>query len=148
MKKGSNFQLEIMKSLQNFGGFWYKIPDLFIAPEKSIKRPFDIAGCYKGHFYAIELKQQQNYNRIYKKCLPDHQFDSLLKVHNEGGTAYIIVNIRCEGLNYCEVFLIEEWEAKGNYNPFIDLNSSIFHWHFIKKEKLWDISSLFPVQSI
>lgn len=81
-----------------------EFPDIFIySPGDTFgghKRPFDLCGCYKGRFFAVEFKME-------KGILRAHQWQALLNVQKAGGLATII---RFEDNKVCRDFL-REWLA-------------------------------------
>jgi len=55
-KSESKFQTDVLKLLESIGGYWIKI---HVGAYQKKGEP-DIVGCYKGKFYALELKQGKN----------------------------------------------------------------------------------------
>lgn len=76
----SAFQKKVLKYLrEEVGGYWVKIH----VSSYQLEGEPDIMGCYKGKFYAFELKQGNNTTTP----LQDYKLEQIRK---NGGTAMVI----------------------------------------------------------
>lgn len=94
----SIFNTEIVNSLKATGAFAHKIADLPASKSRGLiftpTKPFDIFGCYKGVFFAVESKQFKEWKGFGISALRDNQIEALDNVVKTGGKAFVFINIR------------------------------------------------------
>jgi Holliday junction resolvase len=73
----TQFKTKVMRKLKEKGGFWYKTSDKFV---RGIP---DILGCFKGKFYALELKVGKNKATDLQKYTVD-------EINENEGKAYVV----------------------------------------------------------
>lgn len=76
-------QDQVLNYLKRMGGYWVKVH----VTAYSKKGTPDVIGCYKGKFYAFELKREDG--GVVSKI----QQHTLEQINHNGGTGMIIKNI-------------------------------------------------------
>ena len=119
----SDFNSLVVKSLNNQGGFGYKIPDTFsVYSKQRNKAPYDIFGYYKGRFVCCESKWLQKPQSFPFTRLEDHQIENLLKAHE-------MVE------NSLSLFLIGVDFGRNDKRVFVWKNTDLYNIDKRKKEK-------------
>lgn len=76
-------------------GHLQRIPDTPWAQNRQnafqFRKPYDIYWLYKGHFHALELKQEKGMS-FSLSHIAEHQEEHLLKVIEEGGSGWMVIN--------------------------------------------------------
>lgn len=120
--KESVFQREVTASIEAAGGKAFKIPDF---PQSMLRgsrfnpvKPFDIFGCVKGLFHAIECKQTKGYEAFGLRHMRPGQVTALDAINAAGGHSWVFLNVRAHRLNKLYAFWWPiwrlRWEAEGS----------------------------------
>ena len=111
----SEFNSIVTKSLNNQGGFGFKIPD-----ERSTltgfhsKNPYDIYGLYKNNFVAWESKWMNKPQSFNFDRLEEHQIENLIKSFELIDNCLAVFAVGIDfGRNDKRVFI---WKNKDLYN--------------------------------
>lgn len=105
---------EITKTFKHYGHWAMKIPDPSAADfRRSVeKRPFDIVAFVRDYGLAIEVKQIKKWQKFGPAQFEDHQPYYLNKVNDQGGLAYVFLNVRIKD-PYENRLIIFEWHKWG-----------------------------------
>lgn len=78
----SDFNSIVVRSLNQQGGYGYKIPDTFsVYSHQRNTAPYDIFGYYNGKFVCCESKWLQKPQAFNLNRLEDHQITNLIKAY-------------------------------------------------------------------
>lgn len=114
--KESVFANEIKNSCQD-KCFYYKIPDSYGNQRFTPLKPFDSFILYKGNFIAMEFKMHKKTSAWPFDSVKEHQIEGLLKIFNENGMAWVILNIRRPFVNIVKAITISDFiELKQKYS--------------------------------
>jgi len=96
--KESKFNAELINSLDHWGAYAFKIPDLPASMTMGLRfvaeKPCDIFGGYHGKFFAIESKQIKKFEAFGLRHIRDSQIKHLTSMVKTGNRAFIFLNIR------------------------------------------------------
>jgi penicillin-binding protein-related factor A (putative recombinase) len=96
--KESKFNSELINSLDHWGAYAYKIPDLPASMTMGLRfvaeKPCDIIGGYHGKFFGIESKQIKNFEAFGLRHLRESQIRHLTDMVKRGNRAFVFLNIR------------------------------------------------------
>ena len=90
MKGEAKFTYDYMRSLDQDGLFWYKLPDNMYTG----KKPFDVFSMKSGEACAYEFKYHHTLDVFSFSQVQEHQIDSLEKFKAAGGRAFIVLGIK------------------------------------------------------
>ena len=129
--KESIFQTEFKKNLEMQGFLIYKFYDI-PGNRFTLQKPFDFIAIKNGKYFAFELKQIKSWKKITKKdfirgkelkndeiknnWLLCNQAQNLDAVELNGGSSFIVINIRINSPRVNEVVFIEWQQAKRILN--------------------------------
>jgi penicillin-binding protein-related factor A (putative recombinase) len=105
---------EITKSFFQHGHYAYKIkdPNYQEIMRGAEKRPFDIVAFVNEFGLAIEVKLIKKWQKFSPIMFKEHQFYHLDKIKNQGGLAYVFLNIRIPELKENRL-IIFDWHKWG-----------------------------------
>jgi hypothetical protein len=118
--KEAFFSTETIRSVRYHGGWAYKIPDAPITKEIlkitrfTNAKPCDIVCCFGMKFVAIETKQFKKWKALSKHDFRPEQIEGMTNIVNQGGRAFVFLNIR---INTKELYenrlIIFDWKTWG-----------------------------------
>ena len=93
-----SFLAELKRTFDEFGVFWYKIPDLPVYKSMSTRfnppKPFDAIMLRQGVPYAIEAKYLPDFKSFGIRNLTQSQVEGLCDWQAAGGKAFVFLNVR------------------------------------------------------
>lgn len=90
---------DMIKGIRNIGGQAEKIPDptpMPGMPYMTVKRPFDVFGCYKGRMLVIEAKWLKEPEAFGKRHFSSHQLEKLQAYDRAGAMCFIMLFTKYE----------------------------------------------------
>lgn len=123
------------------------------------KVPCDFICCFRGKFYALEVKSSHSERRYSFQYVKQHQKDSLSEIEKAGGEGWILLSWRRWNFkpkrkpNKLFAFRIGEWLELEREN--LELGYKSVTWSMvvnrgmeIKRDKVWQLGKLFGVYGI
>ena len=164
-RQGKATEREIGLSLEHLKrklhDFWYwKVMDyrIYKKIDKALyapKVPCDYFACFKGKFYAIEVKSSHTLSRYSFQYVQKHQKESLLDIEKAGGEGWILLSWRRwnhvpRQSNRLFGFRIDDWLRIEKDN--LEMGYKSVSWNMIVnrgiefyRDKVWKLDRLFGI---
>ena len=168
-KQGKATEKEVGEGLKylkdKLKNFWYwRVMDyrIYKRIDKNLfapKTPCDYFACFRGKFYALEVKSSHSPKRYGLQYVKQHQKDSLSEIEKAGGEGWILLSWRRWNFkpkrksNRLFVFRISDWLdlERETYNSgfkSVDWGTIIQKGMEIKRDKTWKLGKIFGVYGV